>query len=912
MNERTRLTRAQSANTNPTKIADQAGLKNVELVGKISEKLQSLLKQTLESGHTVGQQHEHNQSQAERDQALEGLMRKVAELRSAQAGGQPDEPAARPARPQPATHMIEQAGGVAPGGEPRQAEHQAAEPAGPQPHALDHQLLRHKYPAAPERLRTVSSCSNESHQSLAGHGRASSIGDHCFLEPLDLFDCAASSASSSPANSCSLFSRLTRRLRLLESPSDSGVESGKENGSHSALGFSSAAHLSSGLRSATPTGSSSSACMSPINGLPAAHHQHAHLAPGANGYACARFQRLAAGADQASPMNLISLNAGQQQQPGRPAGQHQAAGRPASALAGQHQARGHLFAGPIEDMPMLKRALQAPPLINTNMLMDEAYRHHKKFRAAQRGREPSSDRHAVCSTSGASSAASTLSGGRAAGSESSSLNNSPAPSPAPSNPPACSGAEHQEAGSGGRASSLADMHSTLLSKLNQPSSVQMSEQRIKCNDLIHEIILRDHSSSSSASNDHHRAQAHNGHQPAAASPVPSGAVAPASSPVSASSSSQSPRLAAGGAHQHQDEHDNKLVGSSLHEILVSGHQKQAGARQQQPAKLQILGGLSHHLVDEDYIAKRLLNSGAYRRHQQQHAHKQTPPAARDHHHSHRHQARHAAHHHHRPSSSCASSSPSPTSSLSTLSPSPSSSMSPDLGMISQQQLAGGAPGAAGRTGASHSSSPSSGRASAMVAGHAQHSGPAQLADQAAGQTSSNQYISQHLSYHLGHQARVTGQLSLVVPANELGGVQQGSSFLVARSPISPISSCDAFSNHATISSTFSSASSSPIPPRLTTATAGAGQSHQLASSLSQISRLSLHCANSMARQADALSSQNLANKLSLLRSSDNDASGNFGLLADVAIAAAEEQSRMELLQQQRQLSAAQPIDLSKK
>ena len=44
----------------------------------------------------------------------------------------------------------------------------------------------------------------------------------------------------------------------------------------------------------------------------------------------------------------------------------------------------------IDDMPMLKRALQAPPLVNTNKLMDEAYRHHKKFRAAQRKDEPHS------------------------------------------------------------------------------------------------------------------------------------------------------------------------------------------------------------------------------------------------------------------------------------------------------------------------------------------------------------------------------------------------------------------------------------------------------------------------------------------------------------------------------------------
>lgn len=34
-----------------------------------------------------------------------------------------------------------------------------------------------------------------------------------------------------------------------------------------------------------------------------------------------------------------------------------------------------------EDMPVLKRVLQAPPLCDTNSLMDEAYKPHKKFRA---------------------------------------------------------------------------------------------------------------------------------------------------------------------------------------------------------------------------------------------------------------------------------------------------------------------------------------------------------------------------------------------------------------------------------------------------------------------------------------------------------------------------------------------------
>ena len=35
----------------------------------------------------------------------------------------------------------------------------------------------------------------------------------------------------------------------------------------------------------------------------------------------------------------------------------------------------------IDDMPVLKRVLQAPPLYDTNSLMDEAYKPHKKFRA---------------------------------------------------------------------------------------------------------------------------------------------------------------------------------------------------------------------------------------------------------------------------------------------------------------------------------------------------------------------------------------------------------------------------------------------------------------------------------------------------------------------------------------------------
>ena len=99
----------------------------------------------------------------------------------------------------------------------------------------------------------------------------------------------------------------------------------------------------------------------------------------------------------------------------------------------------------IDDMPMLKRALQAPPLINSNMLMDEAYRHHKKFRATKR--EGSS------------------------------------PSPSTTTP---------------SESPLASSHSTLVKSLEQAPRF-LNEQQLKRSDLIHNIIMRSESSLPSSS-----------------------------------------------------------------------------------------------------------------------------------------------------------------------------------------------------------------------------------------------------------------------------------------------------------------------------------------------------------------------------------------------------------------------------
>lgn len=106
----------------------------------------------------------------------------------------------------------------------------------------------------------------------------------------------------------------------------------------------------------------------------------------------------------------------------------------------------------IDDMPVLKRALQAPPLVNTNKLMDEAYRYHKKFRAARsRDTEPHSP--TTTTTNYKTSVISSTPTGVIT--------------------------SH---------SSLASTHSTLLKTLEQPSRY-MNEQQLKRTDLIHNIIM---------------------------------------------------------------------------------------------------------------------------------------------------------------------------------------------------------------------------------------------------------------------------------------------------------------------------------------------------------------------------------------------------------------------------------------
>lgn len=113
------------------------------------------------------------------------------------------------------------------------------------------------------------------------------------------------------------------RYRKLDSPTDSGIESGNEKQNEHNL-----------KKAAMPNGSQS-ACSSPQSSVDDMEHHHV---------VCQR-----------SPTIIV-----QQPKPQQPQQQQQTT---------------------IDDMPVLKRVLQAPPLYDTNLLMDEAYKPHKKFRA---------------------------------------------------------------------------------------------------------------------------------------------------------------------------------------------------------------------------------------------------------------------------------------------------------------------------------------------------------------------------------------------------------------------------------------------------------------------------------------------------------------------------------------------------
>ncbi|XP_017883754.1 ecdysone-inducible protein E75 isoform X2 [Ceratina calcarata] len=119
----------------------------------------------------------------------------------------------------------------------------------------------------------------------------------------------------------------------------------------------------------------------------------------------------------------------------------------------------------VEDMPVLKRVLQAPPLYDTNSLMDEAYKPHKKFRAL-RQKDSAEAEPAVIVQHTQSQLH---------------LHLTSPPARSPSNQP-------QQIQCPQTASLLSSTHSTLARSLME--GPRMTAEQLKRTDIIHNYIMR--------------------------------------------------------------------------------------------------------------------------------------------------------------------------------------------------------------------------------------------------------------------------------------------------------------------------------------------------------------------------------------------------------------------------------------
>ena len=115
-----------------------------------------------------------------------------------------------------------------------------------------------------------------------------------------------------------------------------------------------------------------------------------------------------------------------------------------------------------EDMSVLRRALQAPPIINTDLLMEEACKPHKKFRTLRREEEPHSSQPTP------SLLAQTLA--------------------QPSQSSSSLSATHSTLASTLCSPSLAASHSTLARTLLEGSKI--SEDTMRRADILHSMIMR--------------------------------------------------------------------------------------------------------------------------------------------------------------------------------------------------------------------------------------------------------------------------------------------------------------------------------------------------------------------------------------------------------------------------------------
>ena len=140
------------------------------------------------------------------------------------------------------------------------------------------------------------------------------------------------------------------RYRKLDSPTDSGIESGNEKNECNK-------NVSSG---------GSSSCSSPRSSVDDAldcNDHHANNNP-------------------TTSQVTVSVSPVRSPQPlAQPASSTSSSINSSSSSCSNAVSTATLKRQIVDDMPVLKRVLQAPPLYDTNSLMDEAYKPHKKFRA---------------------------------------------------------------------------------------------------------------------------------------------------------------------------------------------------------------------------------------------------------------------------------------------------------------------------------------------------------------------------------------------------------------------------------------------------------------------------------------------------------------------------------------------------
>ncbi|XP_052903140.1 ecdysone-induced protein 75B, isoforms C/D isoform X2 [Anopheles moucheti] len=229
------------------------------------------------------------------------------------------------------------------------------------------------------------------------------------------------------------------RYRKLDSPTDSGIESGNEKHDNPSVssGSSSCSSPRSSLEDPTLEDNNSSSSSSTTNNQGKAHHHQQSLARHAS----------------------------------------------------------------VENMPVLKRVLQAPPLYDTNSLMDEAYKPHKKFRA-MRHRESEAEAASSSTTSATSSSPTSSSSPIVATVLASSSSPRPAAmqpqqqqqssvvtAAAPSPPQHHQSQLHMHLTRPQTQSSLSSTHSVLAKSLMEEP--RMTPEQMKRTDIIHNYIMRE-------------------------------------------------------------------------------------------------------------------------------------------------------------------------------------------------------------------------------------------------------------------------------------------------------------------------------------------------------------------------------------------------------------------------------------